>query len=118
MTGLADQNDNRRRYKRFGVHLKIRYFLYHSSYPQEGLLIDVSRHGACAQIQHESNLSIGGIVLLEVLTNAWSNLNIRAEIAWFKKTEEGFVVGVKFIKPLDDPTFQSISRSSETVKQG
>ena len=118
MTGLADQKDNRRRYKRFEVLIQIRYFLYHSSYPQDGLLIDVSKHGACIKIQQESNLSIKGMVLLEVLTTDCNNINIRAEIAWLKKTEEGFfVVGVKFIKPLDDATFHSISRSSETARQ-
>jgi hypothetical protein len=101
--------ENRRTFKRFGVLLKISYFLYNSSYAKEGLLVDVSRTGACIKIQKESNLSAGGTILLELLTKDLNNINIKGEIAWFKQTEDGCVIGVKFNKPLDDTSIRSIT---------
>ena len=101
--------EDRRAFKRFGVLLKISYFLYNAPYPKEGLLVDVSRRGACIKIQKESNLSAGGTILLEILAKDLNNINIKGEIAWFKQTEDGLVIGVKFNKPLDDTSFRSIT---------
>jgi hypothetical protein len=101
--------DNRRTFKRFGVLLKISYFLHNAPYPKEGLMVDVSRKGACIKIQHESNLSAGGTILLEILAKDLNNINIKGEIAWSKQTEDGLLIGVKFNKPLDDASFRSIT---------
>jgi hypothetical protein len=101
--------ENRRAFKRFGVLLKISYFLHNAPYPKEGLMLDVSRTGACIKIQKETNLSVSGTVLLEIIARDLNNINIKGEIMWFKQTEDGFVVGIKFNKPLDDASFRSIT---------
>ena len=101
--------EDRRTFKRFGVLLKVSYFLYNAPYPKEGLMIDVSRTGASIKIQKESNLSVGGTILLEILAKDFNNINIKAAISWVKQTEDGFVIGVRFNKPLDDPSFRSIT---------
>ena len=101
--------ENRRAFKRFGVLLKTSYFLHNAPYPKEGLMIDVSRTGACLKIQKETNLSVGGTILLEILSRDLNNINIKGEISWVKQTEEGFVIGVKFTKALDDASFRSFT---------
>jgi hypothetical protein len=101
--------EDRRAFKRFGVLLKISYFLYNAPYPKEGLMLDVSRTGACIKTQKETNLSVSGTILLEILARDLNSINIKGEISWARQTEEGFVVGVKFNKPLDDATFRSIT---------
>ena len=101
--------ENRRDFKRFGVLLKLSYFLHNAPYPKEGFMIDLSRIGACIKIQKETNLSVGGTILLEILARDLNSINIKGEIAWAKQTEEGFVIGVKFNKPLDDAIFRSIT---------
>ena len=101
--------EDRRTFKRFGVLLKISYFLYNAPYPKEGLMLDISRTGACIKTQKETNFSVGGTILLEILARDLNNINIKGEIIWAKQTEEGFVVGVKFNKPLDDAIFRSIT---------
>jgi hypothetical protein len=100
--------EDRRVFKRFDVLLKISYFLYNAPYPKEGLMIDISRTGACLKIQKETNLSAGGTILLEILSRDLNNVNIKGEISWVKQTEEGFIIGVKFNKAIDDASFRSI----------
>jgi len=102
-------SEDRRVFKRFGVVLKISYFLYNAPYAREGLMIDVSRTGACLKIQKEKNLSAGGTILLEILARDLKNVNIKGAIVWIKQTEEGYIIGVKFNKPLDDASFRSIT---------
>jgi c-di-GMP-binding flagellar brake protein YcgR len=101
--------EDRRAFKRFEVLLKITYYLYSAPYPKEGLLVDVSRRGACIKIQKEINLSAGGTILLEILTPDLKTLNIKGEIVWFKQSEDGYIVGIKFNKLLDDASFRSIT---------
>ena len=101
--------EDRRSFKRFGILLKISYFLHNAPYPKEGLMIDISRTGACLKIQKETNLSAGSTILLEILAKDFNNINIKGNIIWVKQTEEGFVIGVKFNKPLDDAIFCSIT---------
>jgi hypothetical protein len=72
-------------------------------------LIDVSRTGACLKIQKELNLTVGGTILLEILARDHNNINIKSQIVWFKQTEDGYVIGIKFNKPLDDASFRSIT---------
>jgi hypothetical protein len=100
---------DRRTFKRFGVLLKVSYFLYNAPYAKDGLMIDLSRTGACLKIQKEQSLSAGGTILLEILARDLNIINIKGEIMWFKQTEDGFVVGIKFNKPLDDASFRSIT---------
>jgi PilZ domain len=101
--------EDRRVFKRFGVLLKISYFLYNAPYPKEGLMIDISKTGACLKIQKEANLSVGATILLEILSRDLNNINIKGDISWVKQSEEGFVIGVKFNKVLDDASFRSIT---------
>jgi hypothetical protein len=101
--------EDRRVFKRFGVLLKISYFLYNAPYPKEGLMLDISKTGACLKIQKEANLSVGGTILLEILSRDSNNINIKGEISWVKQSEDGYVIGVKFNKVIDDATFRSIT---------
>lgn len=101
--------EDRRAFKRFEVLLKVTYYLYNAPYPKEGLLVDVSKRGACIKIQKEINLSAGGTILLEILTTDLKTLNIKGEIVWFKQSEDGYIVGIKFNKLLDDASFRSIT---------
>jgi hypothetical protein len=102
-------SEDRRVFKRFGIVLKISYFLYNAPYAKEGLMIDVSRTGACLKIQKEPNLSVGGTILLEILARDHNNINIKGAITWIKQIEDGYVTGIKFNKPLDDASFRSIT---------
>ncbi len=101
--------EDRRAFKRFEVLLKITYYLYNAPYPKEGLLVDVSRRGACIKLQKEPNLSVGATILLEILTKDLKTLNMKGEIIWFKQLEDGFIAGLKFHKLLDDAAFRSIT---------
>jgi len=40
-------------------------------------MLDISKTGACLKIQKEANLSVGGTILLEILSRDNNNINIK-----------------------------------------
>ena len=101
-------NENKRVHKRSAVLLPVRYFLLNSTYPKEGVIIDVSRQGACVKLPTEKSISKGSGIILEVFDKQFNNITIRGEVVWIRQTADTFIVGVKFQKLLDMNTFNNL----------
>jgi hypothetical protein len=74
-------------HKRSAVLLPARYFLLNSTYPKEGVIIDVSRQGACVKLPTEKSISKGSIIILEVFDKQFNNILLEGKLYGLDKQQ-------------------------------
>ena len=105
----------RRAWQRYGVFLKARYVTKSSCKIKACIVINLGRGGACLLLPQNEIISKGIKIFLQVLTMESERISIKGEIVWFKKIENVFIAGVKFIQVLNMNTLKKLNNFDNEI---
>lgn len=108
MSILADIQKNKRVWPRYNVMLQAHCFSLGCALNIECTIIDISKGGASIRLQKCENISCGMTIIVNITNKKLQDIAINGTIAWIKRAEESYFVGIKFKKLLDADTLLSI----------
>lgn len=101
--------ENNRSWQRFIVMLRAYYVLNGELHQRkEGLVIDISRLGLCVKFHQDEKVTVGNSIYLEIFTKKMATITAKGTVTWTRKSANALIGGVKFLKMLDNSTFNDL----------
>ena len=101
---VANEEGDRRRFKRFDTQRKARYFLKEGSGCwKECTIVNISRKGVGILFPTHEKITMGSTILLKMFySSETESTSVIGMLRWMRKRKNDFIGGIESIKVLDD----------------